>query len=367
MKRLIVALGLVALSFTLSQKVMAAEDWKQKWENTLAAAKKEGKVVVYGEVTPDARTLLGAAFMETFGIPIEWVAGKSAELATKYLAERSAGLKNADAFHMGIASSINLMKPKGAVVPLEPYLILPEVKDPTAYLYDRVPGLDKEMTLIALNFAYTSYVAVNTTLVKDGELKSYKDLLHPKWKGKVVLFDPLIPSAATGWATFMIGKAYGLEAGTKFLRDFVATEPMTIKDVRQQVEWVARGKYAIGVGVQHALVSDFKKAGAPLDMPRFAEGGNINPASGFIQLPPNPAHPSAAIIYLNWLLTDKGQAMYAQGFSSPSVRKGVQVKDLDPIKVAKPGEKAFLADEEWYRLQTKGLPLFKEIFQPLQQ
>lgn len=367
MKKTIGLLWVAVLLFGYGAAQSAESGWKGEWDKIVAGAKKEGKLVIYAELDPDTRQSLTSVVGKKFGIQLEFVAGKSAELATRYMAERAAGLNLVDVFHMGAGTTVNIMKPKGAFVPLEPYLLLPEVKDPKAYLFDEVPYLDKEKNAIALIAPYTSYVAVNTAQVKAGDLKSYKDLLNPKWKGKVVLYDPAIPSAAAGWASFIIGTAYGMEAGTKFLKDFAATQPVMIKDVRQQVEWVARGKYAIGVGSQHAEISNFKMLGTPIDMQRFVEGGNINPASGFIERPHNMPHPNAATVYLNWVLTDEGQSVIAEGMSSPPMRRGVSAKGIDPMKIAKPGEKAFLTTEEFYHIQGKAMRLAKEIFAPLRQ
>jgi iron(III) transport system substrate-binding protein len=337
------------------------------WDKVVAAARKEGQLVIYAELDPDTRQALTAIIGKKFGIQLEFVAGKSAEISKRYLSERGAGLHLVDVFHMGAGTAINLMKPQNAFVSLDPFLMLPEAKDKSAYLFGDVPYLDKDKTAIALIAPYTSYIAVNTAMVKEGELKSYKDLLSPKWKGKVVLYDPAIPSAAAGWAAFMIGKAYGPEQGARFLQEFASTQPVMIKDVRQQVEWVARGKYAIGVGSQHAEISNFKALGTPIGMQRFVEGGNINPASAFIERPAKPPHPNAATVYLNWVLTEEGQKTVAQGMSSPPIRKGVTVNGIDPMKMVQPGEKAFFTDEEFYHTQGRAMKMAREIFAQLRQ
>ncbi len=365
MKRLM-CLGLVMIQGLMwLGTAVGAEDPKQRWDKVVADARKEGKLMIYGELDPDSWRLIAASFGKKYGIQVEWVAGKSAEISKRYLSERDAGLNLVDVFHQGGGTVINFMKPKNAFVPLDPYLILPEVRDPRAYLSDKVPYLDRDKNAIALIASYTSYVAINTTQIKEGDLKSYKDLLDPKWKGKVVVYDPALASAGAGWASFMIGKAYGREEGVKFLRAFAATNPEMIRDVRQQVEWVARGKYAIGVGTQHATVSNFKSDGAPISIPRFVEGGCINPASAFVELPHKPPHPNAATLYLNWILSAEGQAVMGQGMSSPPIRKGVTVTGIDPIKMPLPGEKVYLTDEDFFKTQGVAMKLCKDIFAPL--
>jgi hypothetical protein len=53
--------------------------------------------------------------------------------------------------------------------------------------------------------------------------------------------------------------------------------------------------------------------------------------------------------------------------SSPPIRKGVAVRGVDPMKTIKPGEKAFLTDEEFYHTQGKAMNLAKDIFAALRQ
>lgn len=339
-------------------------DWQKKWDATLAAAKQEGTLTMYGEINPELRDAFIKGFENKYGIKIEFVIGKSAELSARWEREHAAGVNQVDVFLMGGGSSILAMKPKGAFAPLEPYFILPEVSDPKGWRDGKVGFLDAAKTVIPLNAAYTTYVATNTELVKPGQLSSYRDLLKPEWKGKVVLLDPSFPGAGAGWATFLITKAFpgGLEAGKDYLRQFAATRPEITRDVRIQVEWVAKGKYAVGVGVQHATVSEFKAAGAPVSIQRFVEGGNINPASGCLEVPPAPVHPNATAVFVNWVLTRDGQKFFNQGFGSPSVRTDVTVEGIDPSKSAQPEDKAYMTDEDFFVTQGVAMTVSKEIF-----
>lgn len=350
------------VSLMVSGGHSAESDWQAKWKKIVSEAKQEGKLLVYGNVDPNFRKVVGAAFREKFGIQMDWVTGRSSQVARKYFSEKGAGQNLADIFHMGGGTTFGRMKPRGVLTSLEPHLILPEIKDPTNYVFGKVPYLDKDKTAIALISPYLTYVAINTKMVKKGELKSYRDLVNPKWKGKIILGTPTVPGTAAGWATFMIGKAFGLEEGTRLLRDLAAMKPAMIRDPRQLVEWVARGKYAIGIGARHVLVSNFKQMGAFIDVQRFIEGGDINPGSSLMELPHRSPHRNAAIAYLNWALTIEGQAVMSEATASPPIRKGVTVKDIDPIKIANPGEKTNMSDEEFYKLMRKALKLTKKIF-----
>ena len=56
----------------------AAEDWKQKWERTIDAAKREGEVVIYGPHNPMYRSLWDTFQKNHPGIKIDFVPGKGA-------------------------------------------------------------------------------------------------------------------------------------------------------------------------------------------------------------------------------------------------------------------------------------------------
>ncbi len=343
-------------------KGAAVPNWQQKWDTVLAAAKKEGTLTIYGEINPDLRESLVQGFEKKYNIKLEFVIGKSAELATRWDRENAAGIKQVDIFQMGGGTSILSMKPKGAYAPLEPYFVLPEVTDAKGWRDGKIRFLDEGKTIIPLNGAFTTYTAVNTDLVKEGQITSYKDLLKPEWKGKVTLFDPSMAGAGAGWATFLITDAYGLEGGKQFMRQLAETRPEITRDVRQHVEWIAKGKFAVGIGAQHATASEFKAMGAPINIIRVAEGGSINPASGCLEVAVNPVHPNAATVYINWILSKEGQIAFNKGFGSPAARIDVAVPGIDPSKMAGPQDKAFLTDETFYKMQGEAMKIAREIF-----
>lgn len=332
-------------------------EWQQRWDDTLAAARKEGKLAVYGGINPAAVRALTDAFRQKYGIELDFLIGRGSEIAVKYKTEQSAGINIPGAFTMSPS-----FQPQGFFAPIEPYLVLPEVKDPKAWLGGRVPYMDEEKTMIMLNRGYTSYTAVNTDMVKEGQIKSLPDLLKPEWKGKVTLFYPGMPSAAAAWATFVLTKAYDWQKGTDYLRQFAATAPVITQNAHQHVEWIARGKYAVAIGAQQAATTDFIKAGAPVGIIRWQEGGMINTASGNLEVPHKPANPNAATVFINWLLTKEGQTIFAGTFGNPSWRADVSTAEIDPSRIPLPGEKLFADDLEFYEQQAKAMQLARQIF-----
>jgi iron(III) transport system substrate-binding protein len=66
-------------------------DWQKHWNETLAAAKKEGKVVVAGSPDPVMRNQIIPRFTELYGIQVDFIAGRSSQIISKVRLERAAG------------------------------------------------------------------------------------------------------------------------------------------------------------------------------------------------------------------------------------------------------------------------------------
>src|SRR5262245_35614194 len=105
--------------------------WKQKWDITVAQAKKEGKVVVFGPPGDRIRDALTKGFAKAFpDITMEFSGARGGELATRVKAERDAGIYSVDIGINGTSTANSYFKPMKALDPIEPALILPEVIDP---------------------------------------------------------------------------------------------------------------------------------------------------------------------------------------------------------------------------------------------
>ena len=61
------------------------------WDELVAAAKREGKVIVNGSPDPKARPALVNGFKKAFGIEVEYLGGNSSQLAARVQNERAAG------------------------------------------------------------------------------------------------------------------------------------------------------------------------------------------------------------------------------------------------------------------------------------
>ncbi len=325
---------------------------KADWDKTVASAKQEGKVVVYNTYGPGEMAALANGFREAYGITVESISGRGAEVREKLFRERRAGLYLVDFFMMGASGMILDLKPVGALDPIKPQLTLPEVLDTKKWYGGGQMFLDKEQTFV-LAFGYRPQppAVVNSDLVKPEDIKSFADLLQARWKGKIVLNDPTTTGGGQEWVQ-MVAKYLGFE----FLRNLARQEPAISRDLRQQTEWVARGKYSVVLGPHPGAVSEFMNAGAPIKyIPSLREISWASTSAGNIALINRPAHPNAAKVFLNWLLTQEGQTAFSKSSLIHSTRLDVPTSHLDPLTVRQPGIEYFNSSAEDVALERDAI------------
>ncbi len=338
--------------------------WQADWEATLAGAKKEGKVVIYATVGQVVREAIAEAFKKQYGIEIEFLAGRGADIVTKLLRERSAGLYLADVFLGGSTTIITSLKPEGALEPLRPLLVLPEVTDEKAYFRNKLPFIDKEGLVSGLMASVVPNTSlINTDLVKEGELNSYFDLLQPKWKGKLVMNDPTITGRGE---SFFSRIAYAKTLDAKFWADLLKQEPVITRDERAQVESVAKGKYPVGWATDDNNILVFKKAGAPIKEIRFKEDPLCISSPENTGLLTNAPNKNAQKVFLNWLLSKEGQAIHSRAAERQGIRLDAPTDHLTADSIRLPGVEYFVGDSEEFILWrgTEGNKLAKQIFGP---
>lgn len=329
------------------------------WGNTQALAQKEGRIVIYLDAADSPiRDSFTKAIKVRTGLEPEILVARGAELSTKIIREQKAGLFNTDIFIGGGTSMYNLLKPAGVLGDLESNLILPEVKDPSNWKNGKLPWVDKNKTIMVFGIGTVSTAEFNTRLVRRDELTSYYDLLNPKWKGKIVMNDPTTPGKGNSW--FMGTEK---QVGIDFLHQLAKQEPVVIRDQRQQAEWLAQGKYPLGVGLLEEVLLEFINNGAPLDWITFKEGSYITGRANQLSIITHPPHPNASKVFINWFLSKDGQNMWSKEIISVSQRKDASSENVPAVNVPRSGvQYADQTTEEAMLERDKILEQAKEIF-----
>lgn len=319
-----------------------------EWEKTVDAAKKEGKVVAAIPASAELRKAIGETFPKRFpGIELELTNARGPSNASKIAAEHAAGVRYFDLLISGTATPFNLLY-ANILDPVEPLLILPEVRDPKRWFGGHM-WLDNAKRFI---YAFQVYQSENTwhnpTLMKTEDVRSYDDLLHPKWKGKIGLLDPRSPGAGTAtWAFFLKIK------GEEYLRKLAAQEMFLSRDQRQLADSLAKGKIALTIGLTYYTFLPFIKAGLPVKtLPDMKEGTYTSCGSSALSVVRGSPHPNATKVFINWLLGKEGQEIYGKAMGQATRRLDVDTKWMAEHGVR--ASKDFLTVEENNRLENYG-------------
>jgi iron(III) transport system substrate-binding protein len=176
-------------------------------------------------------------------------------------------------------------------------------------------------------FSSGSRIVTNSNLVDPKEIKSYWDLLQPKWRGQIGMTSPTHAGTGLAGATFLYMQK-GL--GPEFLKKLLTESKVVFyEDSVRLAEEVARGKLAIGVQVPEADMTRYTKENLPIrSHPRLKEGGYLSPGFGAVSLIDRPPHPNTVKVYVNWLLSREAQRAYSRGDKTPSFRIDVPRDDI---------------------------------------
>jgi iron(III) transport system substrate-binding protein len=284
------------------------------------AAKKEGKLVVYGVGTTALYNPIRDAFIKRFpGIQLEGVDQRGRESREKVFAEQQSKNYVADVVISGTDTQNELVQ-NGFIEPFQ-------ASEIASVIPELVPA-DRQNNPRTVSI-FT--LAINTTLVKPAdEPKKMSDLLDPKWKGKLAMDDPR-GSGPGGTILSGMEVLYGIDnVDSKMAAQniFFATQSGPIFDA------LARGEYAVFLSSNHTDVIAQRKAGAPIKQIKPEDGVGVTPINqGLVK---NAPHPNAARLWIEWSLSEEGQTLLAQqGYAA--VRKGLKAAepeaDLTNVKV----------------------------------
>ena len=338
---------LISMIFAANVAAQTA-DWQATWDKTLAAAKREGKVVIIGSPDPVMRGMINPKFTERFGIKVEYIAGSSGQLSERVRTERAAGIYSTDIFMSGANTTLNFMLPNKMLDPLKPLLILPEVTESKYWKKGQPLFSDREgQYVLALFTTVDSILMINESFVKPGDLTSVQDLLDPKWRGKIMTQDPKLSGSGSNTAGYIYR-----ELGADFVRKlYVDQKPVFSADRRQMTDWLARGTYPICLTCRADDTKDLVKDGFKLkeiySLPGIRD--RVIVGSPFLLTYANKApNPNAATVFINWMASKEAVEIYSRNFGSVSLRTDVDESFLVQEAIPKAGvEYNDDTDPEW--------------------
>lgn len=297
------------------------------WDQTVAAAKEEGKIVIAGP-----NYALWTKGLKSFeqaypGIQVELTEFNSRDFWVKLATERKAGQYLWDMRIGGPDPQVFNALKAGELAPVAP-LLEPDVPSPSKW-FGGEDGLyaDKGKQYLLSFVAEAGFAAyVKRDAIPESTLETEDQLLDPRWQGKIAIQDPS-GGAGLGSLTTM----YVIH-GEQYVKDLLSKQRITVtRDQRQEAEWLVRGTYPIGIGIAPTNLDQLKQQGLKFNVQGLEFPHKLSSGSGGIQLIDKPPHPNATAVYVNWLLSEKAQTYVSKTAGVNSRRLDVPPGNPDGI------------------------------------
>lgn len=274
------------------------------------AAQKEGKVVFYTSIDLKVAEKLGLGFEAKYpGVKAQVERSGAERNFQRINQEYGSKIYNADVIESSDAVHFIYFKRKG--------WLQPSVSGDIALWPKDEKDPDGQYAAVR---ATLSPIAYNTKLVKKEDApKSFKDLLDPKWKGKIVKAHPSY-SGTIMTATYALSQALGWDYFEKLGKQDV----MQVQSATVTPRKVAEGERSVMAdGVEYGVFA-LRESGAPIQEVYATEGTPLVVGNSGILA--HAKHPNAARLFYHYIFSQEGQQLLSDFGGTRSFHPGVKEK-----------------------------------------
>jgi iron(III) transport system substrate-binding protein len=258
----------------------------------IAAAKKEGKVVVYGTVVPQVMEEINKGFTKKYGVRVDYWRGSATAVLDRATNEWNAGRPGFDVLEAAGAAHF-MIREKG----LTAKFVAPSVEKFPAFARSK-DGLITAWRTLPFGILY------NTELVKPADApKTWDDLLAPKWKKKISMPDPTLHTT-TAQFLWNLQKFKG-DKWLDFVRGLARQEPRLVESLAPVPSQVVRGEADLGI-TYIKYVKQFKGPLAYAPMDKYLT------EPSYISLSGKAANGNAGRLYIDYVCSAEGQKLIAE-------------------------------------------------------
>ncbi len=255
-------------------------------------ARKEGPLAIYTSAQGDDMGALVAGYEKKYGLKTTtWRAG-SEKVLQRAVTEARGRRHTVDIIETNGPELESMSREKILVAVKSPHLgqLIPQALRPHG-----------EWVGTRLNVFVQAW---NTKLVKKEELpKTWEDLLHPRWKGRLG-----IEAEDQDWLAGVCAEL-GEARGIKLFKDMVAANGISVRKGHTLLaQLVVSGEIPLALTVYNYKAEQLKDKGAPIDW--FSIGTPIARANGVAVTRAAP-NPHAANLFFDFEISEEGQKILA--------------------------------------------------------
>ena len=289
-----------------------------------------GRLSIYSSSPINQMNAIVAGFTAAHGVEVDFWRSESEGIMQRAGAEARTGRYDVDIIETN-APSMEAMDREG---------LLQEVALPVfSELMEGAAEAGRAWVVSRLLFYAT---AANTNLVAPEDMPgTFEDLADPKWRGKIAF------EAENSIWLMTLAETNGEAETVSFFEELVASnEASTRRGHTLMVNLVAAGEVPLGINVFHDYALQMKDQGAPIEVLYLPPVVGHLTAAGVLRSAP---HPHAAVLFLDYLLSENGQRIVQE---QRSVATNLKVQELPAgIDPAMPDIAGYVdANEKWIRL-----------------
>jgi len=275
-----------------SMAELAQYSGADRLQRLIDGAKKEGKLAIYTSAQSDDMGALVSAFEKKYGVKVDvWRAGSEKVLQRTVTEAR------------GNRYTVDIVETNGPELEsISRERIFQAIKSPHhANLIPAAIRPHGEWVGTRLNVFVQAY---NTKLVKKEELpKTWDDLLHPRWKGRLG-----IEADDQDWLAGVVSEI-GEARGTKLFKDIVAANGISVRKGHTLLtQLVVSGEIPFALTVYNYKAEQLKDKGGPIDWYSIGTAIARPNGVGVAKAAPNP---HAAILFYDFEISEEGQKILA--------------------------------------------------------
>jgi ABC-type Fe3+ transport system substrate-binding protein len=342
---------LAAIVALLTAVPAVAQDWKAEWDKTVAAAKKEGQIIVDVTANPSWQRYITERWAKDYPeIKMSVSSLDTSSFIMRIRQERSSGKFLWDASAAGVSGPL-IMAREGILDPLRDEFILPEVKDEAVWGGWDQAFFDKTHRYVFAIGAYLKMPFYNAKIVPPDKVKSLKldALLDPTYAGKVYWHAPWVRGSGRSFA-WMLYRTFGEEKLGRFIKD---QKVVFLQSQNEMVERMARGQVAMGIGPAYqGMLEPFRVAGVEVYARPFGNSPDVAemaPGGFNLNIYNKRPHPNATRVFVNWILSKDVITGLSQAVKLTLRRQDVpspEAPEFQPIHGAKYVQAQAEANEE---------------------
>lgn len=295
-----------------------------------AKAKTEGTLVYYTSNRTTTAEKHAKGFDQKYGIKVQIFRSGTEKIMAKLEAEIQAGRVQADILNVSDPGYYFALQGRGALLP---YVSKYAATIPATFK-------DKDGQWVASRLT-NMVMAYNTKLIPaDQAPKRWIELVDPKWQGKLTLASPSYGGTSLNWAAGMV-KLYGW----KFFEDLAKVKPLLTEGHQPGMQLVASGERPLSGEMNDYDARASIAKGQPVAIIIAQDGVIAVPTP--IAITKATARPNAAKLFLDYMLSDEGQAIMVED-DTYSART-----DVAPPKGAIPLKDLKLIPMDWQAVEKQ--------------